>query len=175
MSKRELKKYLRELKKEELEDQILDLYERFKSVKVFYDFIFNPREEQLMQKAKLKISKEYFPETKSRPKTRRSIAKKEIKHFKQLGVDPYITADLMLFNIEIAQAFSEEKSNLKEAFCQSMFKSLKETINYITENGITTEFRSRIIKITSRAKAQHWPNTYQFEKIELQFQDTPSS
>lgn len=102
MSKRDLRKYLKELEKDELEKQIIDLYERFKSVKVFYDFVFNPREEELLQKAKYKISKEYFPETKRKAKARRSIAQKEIRHFKQLGVDPYITADLMLFNIEIA-------------------------------------------------------------------------
>lgn len=171
MSKSQLKKYLGELKKEELEEQVLDLYQRFKPVKVFYDFVFNPKEEKLLQKAKLKISKEYFPNTKRKAKTRRSIAQKEVKHFKQLEVDPYITADLMLFNIEIAQTYSEGKQNTKEAFCKSMFKSFEEAVKYISEKGVTPEFRSRIIKIAADAEAQDWPNTYQFEKIEMQFQD----
>lgn len=171
MSKSQLKKYLRELKKEDLEDQVLDLYQRFKPVKVFYDFVFNPKEGELLRKAKLKISKEYFPNTKRKPKTRRSIAHKEVKHFIQLEVDPYLTADLMLFNIEIAQTFAEEKGNLKEAFCKSMFKSFEEAAKYITEKEITSEFRSRIIKIATTAEVQQWPNTYQFEKIEIQFQD----
>jgi hypothetical protein len=173
MSKRQLKNYLGDLKKEELEDQILDLYQRFKPVKVFYDFVFNPKEEELMHKAKVKISKEYFPNTKRKAKTRRSIAKKEIKHFKQLEVDPFITADLMLFNIEIAQSFAKEKTDLKEAFCKSMFKSFEEAAKYITEMGITSEFRSRIIKIIDTAEEQEWPNTYQFDKIEVQFEDAP--
>lgn len=172
MSKSQLKKYLKELKKDELEDQLLDLYQRFKPVKIFYDFVFNPKEEELMRKAKLKISKEYFPKTKRKPKTRRSIAKKEIKHFKQLEVDPHITADLMLFNIEIAQTFSEEKRNLKEAFCKSIFKSFEEATKYITEKEVLLEFRSRILKIALVAEAQQWPNTYQFEKIAIQFQNT---
>lgn len=171
MSKRDLRKYLGELEKEELEKQILDLYDRFKPVKVFYDFVFNPREDKLLGKAKLKISKEYFPETKRKPKARRSIAQKEIRHFKQLGVDPYITADLMLFHIEIAQTFAEEQKNLKEAFCKSMLKSFEEAAKYITENGITSEFRFRIIKIANTAEIQEWPNRYHFEKIEIQFQD----
>jgi hypothetical protein len=173
MSKSQLKKYLRELNKEELEDQVLDLYQRFKPVKVFYDFVFNPKEEELMRKAKLKISKEYFPDTKRKAKTRRSIAQKEIKHFKQLEVESHLTADLMLFNIEIAQTFAEEKSNLKEAFCKSIFKSFEEAVKYITKMGITAEFCSRILKIATTAEAQQWPNAYQFEKIEMQFQDTP--
>jgi len=41
MSKRALKKYLKELDKEDLEEQIIDLYERLDEVKVFYNFVFN--------------------------------------------------------------------------------------------------------------------------------------
>lgn len=171
MSKRQLKNYLGDLKKEELEDQILDLYQRFKPVKVFYDFVFNPQEEKLMEKAKLQISKEYFPNTKRKAKGRRSIAKKEIKHFRQLGVDPFITADLMLFNIEIAQTYAEEKDNLKDAFCKSMFKSFAEATTYISEQGIIANFRERILKIIAKAEEQEWYNLYEFEQIEVQFQE----
>ncbi len=38
MSKRELKKYLHELPKDQLEEQILDLYAKFKNVKTYFDF-----------------------------------------------------------------------------------------------------------------------------------------
>ncbi len=171
MSKRQLKKYLQELDKEQLEEQIVDLYERFKPVKVFYDFVFNPREEELMRKAKLKISKEYFPETRRKPKARRSIAQKEIKHFQLLGVEPHLTADLMLFNIEIAQTFAEEKSNLKEVFCKSIYKSYEEAVKFILKEGVLPDFKNRILKIAAEAESQSWPNAYRFEKIEMQFQE----
>ena len=36
---------------------------------------------------------------------RRSVAQKYIKHFLLLGVDPFIIADVMLYNVEIAQTF----------------------------------------------------------------------
>ena len=45
MSKRDLKKYLSELNKEQLEEQIIELYEKFSPVKVYYNFVFNPKEE----------------------------------------------------------------------------------------------------------------------------------
>ncbi|OQX98965.1 MAG: hypothetical protein B6I20_10435, partial [Bacteroidetes bacterium 4572_117] len=61
MSKRELKKYLQGLNKKQLEEQINDLYLWFKEVKTFYDFVFNPKEGQLLEECKFKISKEYFP------------------------------------------------------------------------------------------------------------------
>ncbi|MEY4462783.1 MAG: hypothetical protein RLY98_1324, partial [Bacteroidota bacterium] len=80
MSKRDLKKYLAELNKEQLEAQIVELYEKFVPVKTFYDFVFNPKEEIILKEAKLKISNEYFPIKKlgrrSKPKMRRSVAQK---------------------------------------------------------------------------------------------------
>ena len=104
MSKRDLKKYVSELNKEQLEEQIIDLYEKFQPVKVYYNFVFNPKEESLLQDSKLKISNEYFPIKKlgrrSKPKMRRSVAQKLIKHFVVLGVDPFVIADVMLYNID---------------------------------------------------------------------------
>ena len=106
MSKRDLKKYLTELSKEQLEEQIIELYEKFSPVKVYYDFVFNPNERNLIKDAKLKISNEYFPIRGKKPKMRRSVAQKFIKHFISLGVDSFIIVDVMLYNIEIAQALS---------------------------------------------------------------------
>ena len=120
MSKRELKKYLQGLNKKQLEEQINDLYLRFKEVKTFYDFVFNPKEGQLLEECKFKISKEYFPLNRRKAKARRSVAQKHMKHFKQLGVDASVIADVMLFNIEIAQSYSGEKEIKQDAFYKSM-------------------------------------------------------
>ncbi len=76
----------------------------------------------------------------------------------------------MLFNIEIAQTYADEKNNLKEAFCKSMFKSFEEAVKFILKEGILPEFKLRILKIAAEAERQHWPNSYRFEKIEMQFQ-----
>ena len=48
MSKRALKKYVSEVPKKELAKQVIDLYERFPAVKKYYDFVFNPREEDMV-------------------------------------------------------------------------------------------------------------------------------
>ena len=62
MSKRDLKKYLSSLDKNQLEEQLVELYDKFKDVKVYYDFVFNPNEQSLVKEAKIKISNEYFPQ-----------------------------------------------------------------------------------------------------------------
>ena len=42
MSKRELKKFLSQLSKEQLEEQIVEIYEKFVPVKTYFNFVFNP-------------------------------------------------------------------------------------------------------------------------------------
>ena len=169
MSKRALKKYLSGLTKPQLEDQVLDLYQRFSEVSAFYNFVFNPKEEKLLKEAKFKISREYFPANNRKARARRSVAQKLIKHYMKLGVDPHVLADIMLFNLEIAQTFSGDKHEVKEAFSRSMFKSFEQAINYIYQNGLIQEYITRILKITEITQSQNWDNTYKFEKLAEQF------
>jgi hypothetical protein len=169
MSKRDLKKYVSELNKEQLEEQIIDLYEKFQPVKVYYNFVFNPKEESLLQDSKLKISNEYFPIKKlgrrSKPKMRRSVAQKLIKHFVVLGVDPFVIADVMLYNIEIAQTYSSENAIKQELFYKSMFNSFEQAVEFIISNGIYAEFKTRIGSIFQETVDQKWINQYEFERI----------
>lgn len=169
MSKRELKKYVAQLTKAQLEEQVLELYDKFSPVKVYYNFVFNPKEETLLQEAKLKITHEYFPvktpgrKSKPRVKMRRSVAQKYIKHFILLGVDPFLIADLMLYAIEIAQTYAGENPLKSETFYKSMFNSFEQASTFCVSNGIFADFKARIIKITEEAKQQKWQNSFEFE------------
>ena len=169
MSKRDLKKYISELNKLQLEEQIIELYDKFKDVKVYYDFAFNPNESNLVKDAKLKISNEYFPIRGKRPKMRRSVAQKFIKHFISLGVDSFIVADIMLYTIEIAQTLSSEKQINQEAFYKSMLNSFQQAISFLIEKGILEEFKSRVEAIQKETEAQKWSNKYEFNAIVERF------
>ncbi len=165
MSKRDLKKYLNGLTKDQLEDQIIDLYSRFKDVKTYYDFAFNPKEEKLMEAAKFKISKEYFPVTKRKPKLRRSIAQKLIKHFILLGVDVLLLADLMLYSIEVAQTYTAAKPIRQISFYPSMFKSFEQAFDFINNHGLKMQFIDRMEKIVEEAEKQNWANCSAFDVV----------
>lgn len=165
MSKRELKKYLKELTKEQLEDQILDLYHRFKEVKEFYDFAFNPRENELMEQCRFQISKEYYPVKGKKAKLRRSVAQRWIKKLIILDADASLVADVMFFNIEIAQSFASEHIIRYESFFTSMYKSFDEALRFVSEKGILNDFRGRIQKIAGDAWDQKWPNRQGFEDL----------
>ena len=119
MSKRDLKKYLNELNKEQLEEQIINLYDKFPAVKTYYDFVFKPNERQLLQDFKLKVSNEYFPVKSKKVKARRSVAQKMIKHFISLGVDPFVIVDAMLYSIEIAQTYSYQVLDANRVYTQN--------------------------------------------------------
>jgi len=165
MSKRELRKYLKELTKEQLEDQIIDLYERFKPVKEYYDFAFNPKENELMEQCRFQISKEYYPIGSRKAKMRRSVAQKWIKKLMLFDADASLLADVMLFNIEIALTFSGEHIIRQESFFTSMYKSFDETLRFVSEKGILEEFKGRIEKIADDTCDQKWPNRNAFEDL----------
>ncbi|HKJ49672.1 MAG TPA: DUF6155 family protein [Christiangramia sp.] len=169
MSKRALKKYIASLEKEDLEEQILDLYTRFDDVQTFYNFVFNPNEDKLVKEAKFKISKEYFPPNNRRPKTRRSVAHKLIKHFLKLEMESHSLADVMFYNVEIAQTYSKDKENITESFQKSIFKSFEQAVNFVIDKGISAEFNNRIFQITKESEEQNWTNSYQFDQLNDRF------
>jgi hypothetical protein len=165
MSKRNLKQYLAELTKKQLEEQVIELYEKFGNVKTYYDFVFNPNEEKLSKEAKIKISNEFFPVNNRKPKMRRSVAQKTIKHFIELGVDSFIIADILLFTLEVAQSFTSEKSIKQEAFYKSMLNLFRQVTDFVVEKGIYYEFKERIIAVEIEAKEQKWINKNDFSTV----------
>ncbi|HMI07724.1 MAG TPA: DUF6155 family protein [Flavobacterium sp.] len=170
MSKRDLKKYLASLDKEQIEEQLLELYDKFPDVKTYYDFVFNPKEEKLVSEAKLKISNEYFPIKTKRAKLRRSTAQKYIKHFLILGVDPFAVADVMLYTMEVAQKYSARREMRYASFYKSMLNSFEQAVNYTIANGIVSEFRERIGIIFTEVQRQKWENSYEFERVAAQLE-----
>lgn len=166
MSKRALKAWVESLSKSQLEQELLDLYSRFKPVKTYYDFSFQPNESQLLEQAKVRISKEYNLNLK-RPKARRSVAQKLIKHFMSLQVSPEVIGDLMLFNIEIAQLFAAERNPKQEAFYKSMLNSFEDATKWVVQHELVTDFQIRLEAIADETLDQHWPNYLGFERVLL--------
>lgn len=163
MSKKALTSYLSSLDKGALEQQLTDLYLRFPVVKEYYDFVFNPKEGKLVHEAKVKIANEYFPLQRKRPKARRSVAQKCIRHFVSLGVDPHLVADVMLYNLETAQTFSINKNN-SEAFYKSIFNSFYEVLRYISSHGLLPEYKGRLLSSNEHTQKLEWPNREAFSR-----------
>lgn len=145
----------------------MELYTRLKPVKEYYDFVFNPKEEKLLEEAKIRIRKEYFPQTKRRPKMRRSVAQKLIKHYLVLGVDVSVIAEVMLYNLEVAILYSGKRIKQgrrinSEPFYKSMFNHFSQVISFAEENGLTATYKERMQSIVAEIQQQDWHNRTDF-------------
>jgi hypothetical protein len=96
---------------------------------------------------------------------RRSVAQKFIKHFIVLGVDSFVIADVMLYNIEIAQTYSSENTVKQELFFKSMFNSWQQAIEFTVSNGIYHDFKLRIEAVYFEVGKQKWLNQSEFDRI----------
>jgi len=69
----------------------------------------------------------------------------------------------MLFNLEIAQTFEEEK-NVADSFYKSMLNSFEQAVQYISLNGMLPDFKERIARIYSNTQEKDWLFSEGFSK-----------
>jgi hypothetical protein len=122
---------------------------------MYFDFVFNPKEDRLIGEAKSKISNEYFPVKRKKPRARRSVAQKYIKQFRKLGMDPVLIADLMVYNLETAQSYAA-KRNVPDSFYKSMLNSFDECLRFIALHQVIPEFRERILAVYKVVRDEKW-------------------
>jgi len=144
MSKSALKKELLKLTKEQLVEQILDLYEKNKSIKEFYDFYLNPHnEKELVEKYKKIIRKEFNVERPERGSEKFSVAKKAISEFKSLQPSPEALADVMLYLPESACELTYYYGDYSEHFYDSTYNNYKAALEFIAKHHLLDEFKLR--------------------------------
>ena len=160
MSKKFLQKHLVELQKEHLEIMVLDLYDKFPEVKTYFNFVFNPNENKLLEQARVKVANEFFPLKRKRPKARRSVAQKYIKHFKTLGMSPELIAEFMWYNIGLMHTFCEEKPQ-RLPFFKSFCNFYKEALQFASYHQIIPLYKTQILAVYTASK--DWENAYDFE------------
>lgn len=115
MSKAEVKKYIRSLDRQGLEQLILDLYTARKEAKEFLDYAVHPNDNAKYEQYKEVITKEFFPK-RGDAKLRFSVCKKAVRDFKSLDPDPVLLCDLMLYIPECASEIADDWGDLWESF-----------------------------------------------------------
>ena len=144
-TKPRLKKELQKLSKEQLIEQILDLYDTNKSVKELYDFYLNPRKEKdLVEKYKKAIYNEFNIQNPMRAGLKYSVAKKAISDFKGLSPSAESLADVMLTLPEAACRFTYEYGDMTEGFYNSAVTNFETAMKYISANGLLDNFELRV-------------------------------
>jgi len=145
MSKLQLKKELQKLTKEQLIEQITELYDTYKPVKEYYKtFLNSDNIQDLFTKYKAIIVHEFYPENKSRnPKLRFSVAKKAIADFSTLKPPPILLADLMVTLVENACQLTHDYGDMSEQFYNSAVNNFERALKYLLKEGLLDDFRSQ--------------------------------
>ena len=144
MSKAKLKKELNNLSKENLVEQILDLYDKNKSVKEFYDFYLNPHnEKELVEKYKKIIIKEFNVERPERSGLKFSIAKRAISDFRDLQPSPEALADVMLTLPEYACEFTYTYGDMEDTFYNGAYNNFVTALKFIHKHDLLENFKLR--------------------------------
>ncbi|MDP4270950.1 MAG: DUF6155 family protein [Bacteroidota bacterium] len=145
MSKATLKKELTKLTKEQLVEQILDLYDKNKAVKEFYEFYLNPRnEKELAEKYKKLIRKEFNVVSPERAGLKYAVAKRAIADFKDLQPSPEALADVMLTLPECACEFTARYGDMDEAFYTGAYNNFSAALKFMAKHNILQDFRIRV-------------------------------
>ena len=145
MSKATLKKELQKLTKEQLVEQILDLYDKNKSIKEFYDFYLNPKnEKELAKKYKKLIRQEFNVENPMRAGLKFSVAKRAISDFKDLQVSPEALADVMLYLPECACEFTYHYGDMTEQFYNGAYNNFVTALKFIAKHDLLDIYSLRV-------------------------------
>lgn len=149
MSKRDLKKYLKNLDNNELIKIILDTYSNNKGAKEYLDYLVEPNEKEQFLKAKKIIEEEYFPEKHFPPKSRLSVAKRAIADFKRFKPSTELVAELMLFLVEQCCEFADEFGVMDEPFYDSIENNYFKSLDFIYKNDLSNKFKLKAKKIVN--------------------------
>ena len=157
MSKTTLKKELQKLTKEQLIEQILDLYGKNKSVKEFYEFYLNPASEKdLLEKYKKIIYNEFYTRDDNPKIPRFSACKKAISDFKALTPSPELIADLMLWLAENACQFTHDYGDMWEGYYTSAEINFDAALKFMSKHKLLDKFKLRAEKCVKWSSRCGW-------------------
>ncbi len=154
-SKKELKKFLNELSKEELVKEVEKLYSKFSQVKTFYDVDLSGDTYALLETAKSKIKNEYFP-ARGHPKARSGEVKKIIDEFAKISIHPKDVIELYLFRFDMAVMFTNEYGDIDEPFYDSAYNAFAKALKLIEKHDYQNEFKMKCWEIVNSLKPIGW-------------------
>ena len=143
MSKATLKKELKNMSREQMEQIILDAYDARKETKEYFDFFLNPDVDKLFEKFKLKCSKELNKQKWGMCKARTSVLKKAVKDF--LGLQPGTEADINMFFLMLSMlGVTERYTNFAQPLVNYCGFVMKQLLDYAESHQIVSDVMPRV-------------------------------
>lgn len=152
----ELKVYLDELSKKEIEKLVTELYQSNTFNQELIQNKIHPEDEEIkLEKYKTIIRNEFFPE-RGDGKLRYAVMRKALSNFKKISNKPENIADLMLCYVENGVEFTNEFGDIDDNFYTKMGNMFADSLKYIFEHGLEELFEERCLKIKSESDNIGW-------------------
>jgi len=153
MSKAALKKHLLSLTNGQMIETVLEMYENIKPAKEYLEYFMNPNEQEMFEKYKAIIVKEFYPTGKyTEPKTRFSVAKKAIADFRALKPSPELLGDLMLTLPEMACKLTFDYGDMSEQYYESASTNFEKALSFLKKYQLLPDFKLRCKGCVKNAK-----------------------
>lgn len=154
-TKSELNKYLKEMSKVELENEVKKIYSKFKEVKNYYEIEFSQDTTEILNKYKEKIKLEYFPK-RGFGKARNRESRKVITEFKKISIFKKDVIELLLYRAEMMIEFSQQFGDIDEPFYNSLESSYEEACKLIKEEKLEKLFRTECRRLMNETYHFGW-------------------
>lgn len=148
-----LKQHLKQASKDDLVEEISELFKTSPGVKEYYQLKLSPETEQSVgENYKQKIENEFFPK-RGFGKGRLSVARKAVNDYKKVCRTPAAQVDMMLFYVEQGVKFTDAYGDIDEPFynsMESMFASATKAIAKYGLHGVAEGRCRQIVQDTSQ-------------------------
>jgi hypothetical protein len=153
---RELKRYLKQLTKEELMAHALDMSRTFPQVQEYFQAKIWPFDDAAVRdKYKKLIEHEFFP-TRGFGRARLSVARKAVTDYKKVAASAEGVADVMLFYVEAGVGYTNEYGDIDEPFYHSMERMYASALENIAKHGLQEQFEPRCARIVESTNKIGW-------------------
>jgi len=150
-----LNKYLKSLNKEQLIEQIGELYQKYKDVKTYYQYFMNPDDKTIADNYKKIIRNQFFP-SRGFGDPKLSVARKAVNDFKKLSPPAADIADMMLYYVENGVEFTKAYGDIDEPFYNSMESMFSTACKFIKINELIKVYTVRCEKILTNSIDTGW-------------------
>ncbi|MEC0170978.1 DUF6155 family protein [Paenibacillus graminis] len=154
LGKSTIKKHLKNLTREELEAEILNITRIYPIIQEHYFSILFPDSEEVLEKYKKIIEKE-FGHHKGEI-LRYPIVKQAIKDFSNVSTNKEQIAELMIFTVECGVDFTLSYGDIDEKFYRTISSIYEQALKYIVDNQLEEEFVDRCNELTQSSQGIGW-------------------
>lgn len=156
MSKQQLKKYLKDLDREQLEEFILDIYTDVKPAKEYLDFFLNPNVDKIVKDTQKAIhTKFYRPNGDPVINIKFTKVNDVMKDFTNKVRDPHIVADMMVYLLSIICDYGSKYCH-SESFARSVGANFRRLSNWLVSNSLEQEYKETMNKLIKGTYSIGW-------------------